>query len=127
MCNLTCSSKWRMWVYFWYVCFESFSMVKKTFDLQKVYPCAFVPNLWAIFELQFPKWEFISKVLKMFHFHSHNVLDLFLALVYSKTIFSFLCPSFGHKSKDKVMIKMVHKQNQRIHLNDSPWPKLERS
>jgi hypothetical protein len=91
LCNLTCSSKWRMWVYFWYVCFENFSMVKKTFDLHKVHPCTFISDFWAIFEFQLPKWKFISKVLKMFHFHSHNVLNLFLALVYSQLISSFLC------------------------------------
>ncbi len=67
-------SKWKTWVHFQYLNFESFPIVERTLHLDKIYPYNFVQKFKTSWDSQFPKWEFLLKVLKMLPFHFPNVL-----------------------------------------------------
>jgi len=84
--------KWKIWVHFQYLNFESFPIVERTLDLDKIYPYNFVQKFKTFCDSQLPKWAFLLKVLKMLPFHSPNVLMHFSCFRLLAIHFLFVFP-----------------------------------
>jgi hypothetical protein len=97
------NEKWKF--SFLYLHFEFF------YDIQNSWFGTSLPlQIWPkdLGYSKFPKQKFITKVWRMFPFHSPNVFRPLSSLGLFLTHFFLPCVHFGHKSKVKITIEKGH-------------------